>query len=409
MELSKAAHRIVITLHGSGFTPLIVGGAVRDHFLGVEPKDVDIEVFGCQDINALQDALRDFRVDAVGKLFGVLKVAVDGETIDVSLPRRDSKSGIGHAGFNVEVDPTMTVKDALARRDFTMNAIAFDPVALQFHDPFNGLEDIKAGVLRHTSMAFGEDPLRVMRGVQFAARFGMDFALSTSLLCRSLKSAFGQLAVERLWEEWIKIFIKGQDFRRGVIALTQCGWTEFYSDIWKIDFDAMDELQDRCRQDGLTDERMIVSVLASIQRQAPETFVAINPLDKSIRRDARKLGGALKSGEFYRMHGEDCARMARYLAPLSIRDLARIEHDRFGGSSLAHVLETAQEVGVLDKPLSLFVTGQDLIDRGLEPSPLFKVILDHFTTKRDDLEHKSRRTALRELDTICKDLVASPA
>jgi tRNA nucleotidyltransferase/poly(A) polymerase len=407
MELSEAATLIISTLADAGFTPYIVGGAVRDHFMKLEPKDFDIEVHGCKDMTELYDSLINlYRVDAVGRQFGVLKVTKGNETIDVSLPRRDSKTGVGHTGFQVEVDPSMTLEEALARRDFTINAIAFDPFTSEFIDPFRGLDDLRAGVLRHTSMAFGEDPLRVIRGVQFAARFNMEFALSTALICRSLKSSFKELAVERLWDEWVKLFVKGKSFLKAQMALSQCGWEEFYPDIWEIDSPQMDRLQTACRVDGLSEEQTIISVLASIRRQAPETFAAINPLDKSIRRDALKLGDALKSGEFFRLNGDDCARVARSIAPLSIRDLARIEHDRFGGASLAHVLETAKELGVLDGPLSLFITGQDLIERGLDPSPLFKVIIDHFTTKRDDLEHKSRRAALRELDTICKDLVS---
>ncbi|MBN1854502.1 MAG: CCA tRNA nucleotidyltransferase, partial [Pirellulales bacterium] len=167
-QLHKAK-TIADRLRAAGATHCqLVGGCVRDHLLGKMPKDIDIEVFGLR-YDQIADALNhDFRVDVVGQSFGVIKI--DNE-IDISLPRSESKCGVGHTGFMVTVDPMMTPRDAAARRDFTINSLAMDFDG-QIFDFFGGQEDLNRKILRATTAAFQEDPLRVLRGMQFAARFG---------------------------------------------------------------------------------------------------------------------------------------------------------------------------------------------------------------------------------------------
>ena len=139
------------------------------------------------------DVLRDVlgrlgRVEPVGNSFPVFKLAGLGDgAIDVALPRRESKAGRGHRGFVVEGDPTMSIADAARRRDFTVNAIAWDPLTGAYEDPFDGRADLTRRVLRAVDPAtFGDDSLRVLRAVQFAARF--EFALDgdTAALCRRI-------------------------------------------------------------------------------------------------------------------------------------------------------------------------------------------------------------------------------
>ena len=130
--------------------------------------------------------------------------------LDVAVPRRENKIAAGHRGFSVQTDSTMTVADAAARRDFTVNAILYDPAHGVTVDPFDGASDLKVGVLRHVSDKFSEDPLRVLRGVQMAGRFGMTLEPDTARLCRELRPQFDELAVERIQEEWTKLFTKGR-------------------------------------------------------------------------------------------------------------------------------------------------------------------------------------------------------
>lgn len=177
-------------LHGlrqAGLRPLLVGGSVRDSFDGHPPKDLDFEVYGGSVAEVSKVLAAHGRVDEVGKEFGVLKMRTqDGIDLDVSVPRRENKVGVGHRGFQVEVDPGLSVHDAAARRDFTVNAMSYDPELGVLVDPHHGKADLDSKVLRHTSEAFSEDPLRVLRGMQFASRYGMTMASATARLSRTL-------------------------------------------------------------------------------------------------------------------------------------------------------------------------------------------------------------------------------
>lgn len=209
--------------------PLVVGGAVRDAALGADPKDIDIEVHGAS-IDTLAQRFKEngFQVDEVGKQFGVLKVSKKGvvSDLDVAVPRRENKVGAGHRGFTVSHDAGMTVAEAAERRDFTVNAILYDPRHQVSVDPFDGAADLKAGVLRHVSDKFSEDPLRVLRGVQMAGRFGMTLDPQTAALCRELRPQFDDLAIERVQEEWAKLFVKSTRPELAVQALRDTGWDD---------------------------------------------------------------------------------------------------------------------------------------------------------------------------------------
>lgn len=215
-----------------GGKPFEVGGCVRDRLLAAQVKDIDIEVFHL-DPAQLTDVLRRFgRVDQVGVSFGVIKLNTrDGAEYDFTLPRRESKSGRGHRGFQVQVDHTMTVEEAAARRDFTINAIYRCPLEDRILDPYGGVADLNNRVLRATSEHFAEDPLRVLRGLQFAARFGMTIDSRTVELCRSLFAESRELVVERVWAEWHKWALRGSHPSHGLRVLQQAGWLSLYPEL----------------------------------------------------------------------------------------------------------------------------------------------------------------------------------
>jgi tRNA nucleotidyltransferase (CCA-adding enzyme) len=213
--------------------PRLVGGGVRDWLLGLESKDFDVEVAGV-DFETLQRVLAPYgATDVVGRSFGVVKVrsAASGAEYDFSLPRRESKTGAGHRGFAVAPDPSLGDAEAAARRDFTVNAIAYDPFSGVTIDPCGGQADLRARVLRHTSPAFVEDPLRVLRGFQFAARFDFSLAPETATLCRSIADSYAELPVERVWGEWNKWAVKSTVPSRGLAVLEETGWLRHFSEI----------------------------------------------------------------------------------------------------------------------------------------------------------------------------------
>ena len=213
--------------------PRLVGGGVRDWLLGLKPKDFDVEVGGI-DFDHLHRALESFgATNVVGRSFGVIKVrsASSGNEYDFSLPRRESKTGAGHRGFAVAANPSLTDAEAAARRDFTLNAIALDPFTGELIDPHGGQHDLEHRLLRHTSAAFVEDPLRVLRAFQLAARFDLSLAPETAALCRSITDTYRELPVERVWGEWDKWATKSMKPSRGLAVLEQTDWLKHFPEI----------------------------------------------------------------------------------------------------------------------------------------------------------------------------------
>ena len=178
---------------------------MRDWRLGLSSKDVDLEAYGLE-TGALRGVLERFgRVDAVGEAFTVYKVA----GIDVSLPRRESKTGRGHRAFEVRGDPHMSPTDAARRRDFTINAIMLDPLTGELLDPFGGQADLDARILRMVDAAtFPDDSLRVLRALQFAARFELEMDRATRAVCRAV--ALDDLPCERMLAEVEKLLLQAQ-------------------------------------------------------------------------------------------------------------------------------------------------------------------------------------------------------
>lgn len=210
----------------------LVGGCVRDALLGIPNKDFDVEAFGVAYEQLVAALSRWGRTDLVGKSFGVIKaVTRDGLTFDVSIPRRDSKTAPGHKGFEVAFDNSITPREAASRRDFTINSLMFDPRKRELLDFFGGVDDLKNQILRSTSAAFVEDPLRVLRGMQFVSRFALTPAPETIQLCRTMKSGFSELAVERVRDEWFKWASHSIVPSAGLHFLAATEWIEHFPEL----------------------------------------------------------------------------------------------------------------------------------------------------------------------------------
>ncbi len=217
----------VITLaqaiRDAGGRALLVGGCVRDLIMGFQPKDWDVEVYGI-DPTRLRALLDQFGpVNVVGEAFTVYKLGPD---LDVSLPRRERKSGRGHRAFVIEGDPSMTIEEATQRRDFTINAILQDPLTGELIDPVGGQDDIRNKILRAVSVkTFAEDSLRVLRAAQLAARFEFEIDPETIALCRAID--LSDLPAERVWGEIEKLLLLprhpsiGLDWLRKLGAIEQ--------------------------------------------------------------------------------------------------------------------------------------------------------------------------------------------
>jgi tRNA nucleotidyltransferase (CCA-adding enzyme) len=415
--------------------PRLVGGCVRDWLLGLEPKDFDIEVAGA-DYETLVRVLAPFgEADLVGRSFGIVKLRRAETEYDFSLPRRESKTGAGHRGFAVAPDSTLSEAESAARRDFTINAIAYDPLTKEVVDPHGGQADLRARVLRHTSAAFGEDPLRVLRAMQLAARFDLTLAPETAALCRSIAGDFCELPVERVWGEWEKWAVKSTVPSRGIAVLEQAGWLAHFPEIaalagvpqepeWHPEgdvlihtnhcLDALARLAEWRQSDAPRRRYLMFAVLAH-DFGKPATTVRIDrrgtlrwmspghedaggpPAEAFLRRigaphDLIDWVGPLVRHHLAHHHGQpeftDSAvrRLARKLAPATIDELCIVMRaDHLGRPSLVSpetesriqvLREKAHTLAVQDAAPRPLILGRHLLELGLRPSPHFKTILD---------------------------------
>ncbi len=214
--------KLAASIDAEGGRALLVGGCVRDLLMGAQPKDWDLEVYGTEP-RRLREILDRFgSVNVAGEAFTVYKLGPD---LDVSLPRRERKSGRGHRAFVIEGDAAMTFEEATRRRDFTINAILRDPLTGELIDPFNGQKDIEGRILRAVAPeTFVEDSLRVLRAAQFAARFEFDIDPDTTALCRTMD--LSDLPNERVWGELEKILLAARHPSIGIEWMRTLGVTE---------------------------------------------------------------------------------------------------------------------------------------------------------------------------------------
>ncbi|USQ81981.1 HD domain-containing protein [Ornithinimicrobium faecis] len=442
------------TLRAAGMRPVLVGGSVRDALLDpdLEPKDLDFEVYGAHSPAQVAQLLRPHgRIDEVGVSFGVVKLTASGHDVDLTLPRRDSKVGEGHRGFEVTTNPDLSFEEASARRDFTINAIMWDPATGELIDPHGGADDLQAGVLRHVSDAFDDDPLRVLRGVQFAARFDMDMAPETIERCRSLAGAYPQLATERVWGEMDKVFSRGVRPSRALDLLERTGWVEHFPELaatrgtpqdpdWHPEGDvythlglSADEAAARADAAGLSPDRRAVVVAATLLHDVGKSTHTQHHPDGRITSHGHAGAGEQPTRELLARMGAPKA----FTTPVTALVREHMNHQGVGengrpsvgavrrlqrrldaaGSSLTEWsivvaadsagrgsaakddpsqvwLEVADRLGEREAPRPRLLTGKHLIDAGMEPGPSFRDVLTDAERAQDDGEFDDEAGAL---------------
>lgn len=456
LELSPATTRVLGAIEYAGGHPYLVGGCVRDAILapGTRPKDVDIEVYGV-DLDSLAHELgRVGYVDGVGSYFEVLKMRTIGEDFDIALPRREVKTGAGHRGFEVVADRHAPLVEASGRRDFTINTLMFDPTTEEVVDCWGGLADLRAGVLRHTTGAFAEDPLRVLRGVQFAARFGFDMDPETAELCRSLLPEHATIAKERVWIEWHKIATKGTRPSKGLAVLAQTGWEQHYPQLavlhgirqdpgWHPEGDvhthislAADKACEVADREGLTgDDRAVVVLASMLHDLGKHTHTRIKVWDDG-EEDISSAGHAEAGVEpakaflrsidaprhirdrvlpLIREHmaatGNDnpsraaVRRLARRLQPATMREWAMVVEADKGGRGIGsrpdgtdRWMELAAELGTEREPVKAILRGEHLMAAGMRPGPAFAPIMRDAQAAQDDGEFTDEAGAVAWLE-----------
>lgn len=422
------AREIAVAVRRADGRALIVGGWVRDRLMGLtgnDSKDIDIEVFGLPS-DRLRTVLESFgSVETVGQSFQVYKVG----DLDVSLPRRESKSGRGHRGFDVSGDPTMSIEEAARRRDFTINAVLWDPLTDEYLDPFAGRDDIIRRLLRVVDSAtFADDSLRVLRAIQFAARFEFTLDETTRRLCAAIP--LDDLPAERVWGEFEKLLLVPRPsvgfvlaMELGVVAslfpqlqaLAGCPQeAEWHpeGDVWRHTLQVID--QARRQIDDLGRPQQLTIMLGAVCHDfgKPATTAIV---DGRIRSMDHEEQGVPPSSAFldrlnvHAIHGYDVRRqvlgmVAQHLKPgmwFKVREevgdgafrrlaqkvdlelLARLakadclgrEPGRFDCSAMDWFLERARSLGVEHRPPAPILLGRHVLALGLQPGPRVGAIL----------------------------------
>lgn len=233
------AKKIAIEVNKAGGSAYYVGGYVRDDILGIPNKDIDIEIHNIEP-NVLENILKQFgniEKRTVGNNFGIYNI--NRFNLDISLPRKETAIGKGHKDFDIIVDPYLSLKESAKRRDFTINALMKNILTGEIIDYYGGLDDLKKGIIRHIDdNTFAEDPLRILRACQFAARFDFDIAPETIELCKNMD--ISTLPKERVAGELTKALIKGNKPSIFFNSLYEIKQTEWFKEI----FDLKDVKQD---------------------------------------------------------------------------------------------------------------------------------------------------------------------
>jgi tRNA nucleotidyltransferase (CCA-adding enzyme) len=455
-DIGPDTKRVLAIIRSAGGRPMLVGGCVRDALLspGTVSKDIDVEVYGVGLADLAQALNRaGLEVSEVGKSFGVLKVFGPGlgaGGMDVSVPRRESKNGSGHRGFDVWLTEPGTepvsFAEASGRRDFTVNAIMADPGTGEIIDCHGGVADLEAGILRHTTAAFSEDPLRVLRAVQFAARFGFRLAPETADLCRALAGSYSELPVERVWGEIEKIGTKGTSITAALRVLAETGWEQHFPQLaalhgieqdpeWHPEGDvhvhtglAADQAARLADEAGLTGTDRFVIVMAALCHDFGKVTHS-QLCGGRITSHGHAAGGVEPARAFLRSVGCPGAvtvrilplvkehmccndrptrpavrRLARRLVPSTLAELALVcGADRAGrgdpdAPNLAEAwLEMGRDLTVQERPAKGLLTGDHLIAAGMTPGPAFKPILAAAVEAQDAGEFEDEAGALRWL------------
>ena len=288
--------------HKLGFEMYYCGGCARDKIRNVTPRDIDIEVYGVTYDSLIRFLSQYGKADEIGKSFGIVKFKGDFEA-DFSLPRRESKTGTKHTSFTVYSDLFMPKAEACSRRDFTINSILIDVLTDEVFDYYGGIQDLKDGVLRATSNAFGDDVLRVLRGFGFSSRFNLKVEPRTAELCRSLHDQYSSIPLDRVWMEYYKFLTLSETPSLGLQFLIDVGWSSLYPQIfnmigclqnpkWHREKDTFEHtcmVSDQCvriaKRENLSEEDRLILILAGILHDCakPKTSIGEYPEISSPR------------------------------------------------------------------------------------------------------------------------------
>lgn len=432
-QVPEPIYKMAVQLQLRGWTLYIIGGWVRDKLLGYPSKDVDVEIEGNYTFEELRQVLELFgAVKVKGKAFGCFELVFEEYPhlhVDVGIPRRDNKIGIGHKQFEINLEPLMSRKEAAKRRDYTINSMAYDPVLDLLIDPFDGEDDLYDRRLTPTSEQFGEDPLRAPRGFNLISRGRADFwTQKTIACCYKMAFEYYSLSTERIWEEWRK-WATGQQPGRALQFLDEIGWLELYpvlkemrgcpqdlthhpeGDVWRHTILACDAMAELTAY--LDDESRVPLMFAALLHDSGKPFVTEWDWEgDQITSRGHDEEGALCAEQFlqeigaprwvidkvvplvrwhmHHIHSDASAKNARKLAlnlqPASVSEwiklvaadmAARPPLDAGIPQSASQLYGCAVEEALLDEPPERILMGRHVLaNTKMKPGPRIGTLLD---------------------------------
>ena len=449
-DLALTVTRAVASAGGQA---LIVGGWVRDRLLDTPSKDIDLEVYGLS-ADRLQNILKTLGpVNTVGSSFTVYKLG----PLDIALPRTESKISRGHRGFSVTGDPDLSITIASRRRDFTINAIAWDPLTDTYYDPHNGQRDLDERRLRMVDpLTFGDDSLRVLRALQLSARLKFDLDAETTDVCRQIP--LDDLPAERIWGEFEKLLLQAEQPSLGLTlartigvvdqlfpelrALIDCPQEPEWhpeGDVWTHNLLVVDQARKQIHD--LPHPKQVALMLGAICHDfgKPSTTARIDGRIRSLNHEAMGVKPAtmfLDCLQIYKLNGYDVRTqvlglVAHHLKPgmwHTARDgvgdgafrrlarkvdldlLTRVAtadcHGRdgtFDCSAMAWFRSRAEALGVQNAPPDPILMGRHLISLGIVPGPHFGKMLQEIYERQLDGEI----TSIEEAISAAKLLIAT--
>lgn len=451
IQIEPVVFNILQELDRKGHQCLVIGGAVRDAILGLEPKDIDIEVYKISYEDLMRFLSWHGKVDLVGKKFGVIVFHPNGSEMkyDFSVPRKENKAGTGHKGFDVMFDIDMTIKEAAERRDFTFNALAYDVINGQLYDYYGGVQDLENKTIRHTSGKFNEDYLRILRAMQFQARFGFEIHPDTiSVMKEMLQSnteEFFELSVERVYEEWKKWAEKGVRHDLIFKFMRDTGLIEYYPDLKMLKYTPQDKIYhpegdveihtelclaylDKITGIDATDKTIVVMATLLHDIAKPQTTEEQMKNGRmTITSNGHEAMGGVVAKKFLSGIGfsddlihpicniianhlagvnisaitstagqvKAVKKLSRRLFPATIKQLLCVmaaDTNGRGGTEYKapaggnEIIEIAMNLKVTEKQYEYVLMGRHLIEAGLKPGTDFKIILNASYTAQENGE-----------------------
>ncbi len=378
IEYPNILDKIFDKLEKYNIKSIIVGGYIRDYLLNIESNDIDIEVYNISSFEKLQNILQEFgSVNSVGKSFGVCKLSLQNLSLDFTLPRTDSKVASGHTGFDVKIQKNLDFASAASRRDFSINAIGYDVANKKILDPYNGIDDLKKRALKMVdSKTFMEDPLRVLRGVQFCARFDLEMDKELFLLCLTMveQNMLQELPKERIYAEIKKLLLKSKKPSLGFRLLKKLHTQDYFSHD-PLAMKAIDHIAKLKLTNSKTNEvLMLASLCYNFSTSHIKDFLSNLTQDKELLQRVSTLVCNLNTITTLSSKHFSDYELFKLSCLVNIEQLCILSKAIYEVGD--KVKRRAKELNILNFKMPAMLHGRDLIKSGIKPSIEFSTILN---------------------------------